>query len=283
MQCIWKLDAALGEGPLWDVAGNALWFVDIVAGRIHRCDGDGANQETFEVGGSPSFILPRAAGGFVVGNGGALQHFEHDSVQGVVAAIDGPKDTRLNDATTDTHGRLWFGSMDLHEKRPSGCVHVRVGGATHIAGGECAITNGPAITRDGRYLYHVDTLARTIWRFDIAGQNELSNGQLFVQIEENAGYPDGVTIDADDHLWVGLWSGWAARRYDPHGVLVDEIRFPCANVTKLAFGGPEMKTAFATTARKGLTTAELAEQPLAGGLFAFAARVPGVATTPAKL
>ena len=283
MECIWPLAATLGEGPLWDATAQALWFVDIKQGRIHRCDADGGDRRTFAVGGMPGFILPRAGGGFVIGNGSTLHHFDGERIVGEIARVEARADNRFNDATTDTRGRLWFGSMDNLEVDRTGLVHVHAEGEIHVAGGDAVITNGPAVSGDARWLYHVDTLERVIWRFDVSETNVLRDGEVFVRIEESAGTPDGVTIDAEDHVWVGLWGGWAARRYAPDGTLVQEVRFPVANITKLAFGGPDLKTAFATTARAGLDEAALAEQPLAGGVFSFAVDVPGAVVTPARL
>lgn len=283
MECIWPLGATLGEGPIWDAAAQALWFVDIKQGRIHRCNADGSDRRTFEVGGMPSFILPREGGGFVVGNIDTLHQFDGERIVGGIGRVEGRPDDRFNDATTDSRGRLWFGSMDNLEAERSGVVHVHAGGAIHIAGGEAMITNGPAVSGDARWLYHVDTVERTIWRFDVSGTDQLRDGEVFVRIEDGAGNPDGVTIDAENHVWVGLWGGWAARRYAPDGRLVQEVRFPVANITKLAFGGADLKTAFATTARAGLEGDALAGQPLAGGVFAFPVGVPGVIATPARL
>lgn len=283
MECIWPLGATLGEGPLWDAEAQALWFVDIKQGCIHRCAADGSDRRTFEVGGMPSFILPREGGGFVVGNVSTLRHFDGERIVGEIARVEARPDNRFNDATTDTRGRLWFGSMDNLEEERSGLVHVHAGGAIHVAGGEAVITNGPAVSSDARWLYHVDTAERTIWRFDVSDGHTLRDGEVFARIEDGAGHPDGATIDAEDHVWVGLWGGWAARRYAPDGTLVREVRFPVANITKLAFGGPGLKTAFATSASIGLDDAARSEQPLAGGIFAFPVDVPGVAITPAKI
>ncbi len=283
MECIWPLAAGLGEGPLWDVERQALWFVDIKQGRIHRCAADGCDRRNFEVGGMPSFILPRDGGGFVVGNVDTLQQFDGERVTGTIDRVAMQATNRFNDATTDVHGRLWFGSMDDEEEKLTGAVHVHSRGTIGVAGGESMITNGPAVSGDGRWLYHVDTPERTITRFDVGDSDRLDQGTLFVRIAEEAGNPDGVVIDAEDHLWVALWGGSVARRYAPDGTLVQEVRFPCPNVTKLAFGGSDLKTAFATTARAGLDEATLAAHPLAGGIFAFAVDVPGRITTPAKL
>ncbi len=85
-----------------------------------------------------------------------------------------------------------------------------------------------------------------------------------------------MAVDADGHVWIALFGGWRIERYDPQGKNVGEVRFPCANITKLAFGGDDLRTAYVTTARKGLNESELADQPLAGGLFTFRAETPGL-------
>ncbi len=283
MECIWPLGATLGEGPMWDARNGVLWFVDIKQGRIHRHDPASGARETIEVGGMPCFVLPADDGGYVLGNGHALHRFDGRAVTGEIGRVAMPADNRFNDATVDRHHRIWFGSMDNKETDASGAVHVYDRGAIHVAGGECCITNGPAISSDNRWLYHVDTLGGTIWRFDISASPTLREGKVFARIDPADGYPDGVTIDAEDHVWLGLWGGWSARRYAPDGTLVRTVALPVANVTKLAFGGPDLKTAYATTARKGLDEAALEKQPLAGGLFAFPVDVPGARVPEVKL
>jgi sugar lactone lactonase YvrE len=85
-----------------------------------------------------------------------------------------------------------------------------------------------------------------------------------------------MATDAEGHLWVAIFGGWRIDRFDPAGRKVGEVRFPCANVTRLAFGGEDLRTVYATTARKGLSAEELAAQPLAGGLFTFRADTAGL-------
>jgi xylono-1,5-lactonase len=281
--CIWPAQAALGEGPMWDARSQALWFVDIKRGRLHRYDPARGDRRTVEVGGAPCFIVPSDDGAFLVGDGHVLRAFDGDRMTGVHATLAMRAGNRLNDGTVAPDGRLWFGSMDDGEREPTGLLYHHDAGEVAAAGGACTITNGPAITRDGRHLYHVDTLGGVIWRFDIGGGPELRDGVEFVRIDPADGTPDGVTVDAEDHVWVGLWGGAQARRYAPDGRLAHTVRFPCDNVTKVAFGGPDLRTGYATTARVGLDDAALARQPLAGGLFAFAVDVPGVILPEARV
>ena len=106
---------------------------------------------------------------------------------------------------------------------------------------------------------------------------------MFVEIEPDAGYPDGPTVDAEDHVWIALYGGWGVRRYAPDGRLVRTVDFPVANVTKVAFGGDGLRTAFATIARKGLDAVALDAQPLAGNLFTFDPGIAGIAVHAASI
>jgi D-xylonolactonase len=273
----WPLAARLGEGPMWRADQGALWFVDILARRLHRFDPATGDAATVDLTCRPSFVVPARGGGMVVGMELALWHVDDAGAPlRMLAEVGGARDCRTNDATVDPRGRLWFGTMDLGERAATGQVHVYDGATVRAAGGRCPITNGPAISPDGGTLYHVDTLAGTIAAFDIRERDTLAHGRLFAAIDAADGTPDGVTVDAEGCVWVGLWGGWAMRRYAPDGTLLAVVPIPCANVTKLAFGGADLRTAFVTTARAGLSEDALQRQPLAGALFAFDAPAPGL-------
>ena len=191
---------------------------------------------------------------------------------------------RLNDGVVDPHGRLWFGTMDNDEKADSGAFYRFERGAVVRTGIEgICITNGPAVSPDGGTLYHVDTLAGTIRAADILDDGELGPSRAFVHIDASEGHPDGPTIDSEGCVWISLYGGWETRRYSPAGELIDRVRFPVANITKIAFGGDDLRTAYATTARQMMSAEEIAKQPEIGDLFAFRVDVPGVATPRVKL
>jgi sugar lactone lactonase YvrE len=137
------------------------------------------------------------------------------------------------------------------------------------------ITNGPAVSADGRTLYHTDTLAKRVYAFDLAPDGSLAHKRLFAE-NTDGGHPDGMAVDAEGHVWIAVFGGWRIERRDPLGRKVGEVRFPCANITKLAFAGDDLRTVYATSARKGLSPEDLAAQPLAGALFTFRAAVAGL-------
>jgi sugar lactone lactonase YvrE len=162
------------------------------------------------------------------------------------------------------------------EVEASGALYCLDRGVLRRCDDGYCITNGPAMSPNGRTLYHCDTLRRTIFAFDVASDGALSRKRVFACVEADAGHPDGLTVDADGGVWCGLFGGWGARRYSPAGEVAGFVRFPCANVTKIAFGGADLRTAYATTAWMGLSEAARLVQPLAGGLFRFAVDVPGL-------
>jgi sugar lactone lactonase YvrE len=278
-RCLWPVAATLGEGALWDALRRQVWFVDIKGRRIHRCDEDGGARQSWDAPSQIGFIAPIEGGGMVCALEDGLYRFvEADGAFISLARLEAElPGNRFNDGHVDAAGRLWFGSMDDGERAPTGRLYRFDGAglAPRAMDQGYIITNGPALSIDARTLYHTDTLAKKIYAFDLSPAGALEGKRLFID-HLGSGHPDGMAVDAEGHLWVAVFGGWRIDRYDPQGRKVDEVRFPCANITKLAFGGDDLRTVYATTARKGLSQAELLAQPLAGGLFTFRATAPGL-------
>lgn len=273
---VWPVGALLGEGPVWLRHEGALRFVDIKGGCLHRLGPGESNYETLKVGGQPSFIVPTTESGLLVGDRNALRLLKGKALGPPVVEIAMPAHNRTNDATVDPQGRLWFGTMDDDEHEATGSIFCLDRSHLRPTETRAVVTNGPAVSGDGRYLYWADSGERTIWRHSLPESDKpLGKGEVFVRLREDEGFPDGLVTDSEDCLWVALWDGWGVRRYAPDGRLLEHVALPCARVTKLAFGGEDLKTAYVTTARVGLSDADLATQPLAGSLFSFPAPTPG--------
>lgn len=274
---VWDVEAELGEGPVW--TGGALWFTDIKRQRIYRFDPESGDQRSWHSPEQVGFVLPSTRGGFVAGLQSGLHRFDPDTgAFELILEVEPERPTnRLNDGVVDPSGRLWFGTMDNGERDKSGAFYRYERGRLFPTGlSGISITNGPAVSPDGRILYWVDTLGGGIFACDIADDGSLGPSRELVKIRPDEGHPDGPTIDSEGHVWISLYAGWEARRYSPAGELVQTVRFPVANITKIAFGGPGLRTAYATTARQLLSPDEIAKQPMIGGLFAFDVDVPGV-------
>lgn len=273
--CVWDLKATLGEGPIWH--GDAVWFVDIKGRRVHRYTPATGETASWDAPDQVTFVAPRVDGRFFAGLKSGLHHFTPERGFTFISEIeDAALDNRPNDSTVDAEGRLWFGTMHDGEEADSGALYrLEPGGAlTRHDAGIC-ITNGPAMSPDGTTFYHTDTLEKTIWAFDVSPEGDLSNKRAFFRLQIDDAWPDGSVVDAEGHVWTALWGGGAVLRLSPAGHVVRRIALPVPNVTKPCFGGPDLKTLYLTTARKGLSAEILAAHPLAGGLFALEVEVAG--------
>lgn len=280
MECIADVAAVLGEGPVWVAREQALYWVDIDQGKLFR-HAAGRTEELLREAGLCS-IAPRAGGGFV---GGSQDGIVAISPEFVITPLVHPEadrpGNRFNDGKVDRAGRFWAGTMDRDERSASGSLYRldKDLSCTRIDSGY-AVANGPAFSLDGRVMYHSDSARRTIYAFDLDRAGNASGRRVFACFGEAEGYPDGMTVDAEDCLWVAFWDGWCIRRLSPKGERLAEIAMPVQRPTSCAFGGERLDRLFVTSARRGLGAEEVGRQPQAGGLFRLDPGVTGVAEQP---
>jgi sugar lactone lactonase YvrE len=240
--------AQLGEGPTWDAAGARLLWVDIMRGEVHSYDPDtGADTLVKRTGQHVGAAKPRAGGGLVVNLRDGIGLYDTDGSFRMLAdlATDG---VRGNDAAVAPDGSLWAGTM-RYDKRPGGGRLYRIsphGDVTTVLD-EVTISNGTGWSPDGRLMYYIDTPTRRIDVFDVDGP-AIHDRRTFVDVD-GAGFPDGLTVDADGCVWTALWDGGQVRRYAPSGRLDRSIEIPAARTTACAFGGPDLRDLYITSAR----------------------------------
>lgn len=283
--CLWPVGAELGEGPLWHAASDAVYFVDIRGRRVHRCAPDGTQRQSWDAPGRPGFIVPAADGGsgndgagFIVGLDDGLHRFNPENgAFSLLRPVESDQPgNRFNDGFVGADGSLWFGSMDVGEAAPTGSLYrLHPGGRLTTVDSGYIITNGPAMSPDGTTLYHTDTLGKQIYAFDLLPDGTATHKRPFIA-SAAPGHPDGMAVDAHGNIWLAMFRGERIDRYNPAGELTGTVAFPVSNITKLAFGGPDLRTVFATTAWKGLSDEERAREPLAGALFTFRTDTPGL-------
>jgi xylono-1,5-lactonase len=267
--CVCAVGAKLGEGPIWMARERAVWFVDIKGRRIHRYSEQDDSLRSWAAPEDIGFIVPATRERFICGLRSGLYHFDPESGDfALIARVDSHRPgNRLNDAHVDAAGRLWFGTMDDDEKLPTGSLYRFDARGLERCDENYVITNGPATSPDARTLYHVDTLERLIYAFDLSRNGELSNKRIHARVVKEGAYPDGPVVDASGCLWVGLYGGWGVNRYSPAGELIGALDLPVANCTKPLFAGDDLRTLYVTTAWKGLTEEQREQQPQAGGLL----------------
>lgn len=270
-----RAEAELGEGPTWDAVTGRLLWIDILGSRLHTYDPATGRRAVRRTEQHIGAVKPRAGGGLVLnlrdGIGlldpdGGFRWLHHDPVAG----------RRANDAAVAPDGALWTGTM-RYDEAPGGGTLSRVtgDGSVDVVLDDVAVSNGTGWSPDGRLMYYVDSPTRRVDVFDHL-DGRITGRRTLAEIEESAGFPDGLTVDAEGCVWVALWQGSAVRRYTPDGELDRVIELPVPLVTACAFGGPDLSDLYITTARVGLT-----EPPaLAGSLFVVPGAGKGLAQPP---
>lgn len=278
--CIWPIGTELGEGPVWSQAEQALWFVDIEGSVAHRYHPESGARRSVPLPGRAGFAMPCSDGALLLGLPDGLHRFDPASgdARRLLEIEPDLPGNRLNDASVDAEGRLWFGSMDDVHIQPSGSLYCWHRGRLTQHDSGIRITNGPVVSPDGRLLYHTDTKGREVHVFDLAEDGSTQRKRLFLRSDPALGVPDGNAMDVEGCVWVAFFGGSQVHRYAPDGRLLQVVQLPCSNLTKVAFGGPDLRTAYVTSAYIHLTPQAHSEQPLAGALFAFRAPVPGLPT-----
>lgn len=274
----------LGEGPVW--WQGSVWWVDIEARRLHRCGpGCGGEHEGFEIGGRVGFAVPAEDGSWVVARDASVARLEPGSGgPRVVREIEpGSADTRMNDGKVDPAGRLYAGTMGVPIRDGVGTLYRfdRALRPTAVVS-PVTISNGLAWDASRDAMYYIDTPTGRVDRFDWdADTGAMENRRAVYRFPEGAGSPDGMTIDRDGRLWVGLWGGWRVACVDPDlGAEVAAIPLPCPNVTSCCFGGEGLDELWITTASVGMSAEQSARHPSAGGVFVARPGPSGFETTP---
>ncbi|HEY8703819.1 MAG TPA: SMP-30/gluconolactonase/LRE family protein [Gaiellaceae bacterium] len=268
----------LGESPVWDERTGTLLFVDIVRGAIARFDPTRGEAETVAVLDDPvGSIALRREGGLVAATGTSIVLLDEQSSRTVVARLPDAGGLRFNDGACDAQGRYWVGTMALDVAPGRGTLwrYDDRGLAPMVA--PVSISNGIDWSADGTRMYYVDSPSRRIDVFAFDAQDgSLSDRRTLTKIDDaGASVPDGLTVDAEDHVWVALWDGSAVRRYRPDGVLDRVVELPVSRPTSCAFGGDDLGDLYVTSARVGLSPAELEPQPHAGGVLVLRPGVTG--------
>jgi xylono-1,5-lactonase len=249
------IGAELGEGPLWDHRLGILWFVDILRHRVWRFDPRDGSTAHRDVGETVGFVgLTSDRNRLVVGlrSGLALLSWSDGSLVALASPEPDLPGNRINDGIVGPDGSVWFGSMDLDARKPTGRFWRWKDGTLASFGHAMACTNGPTLSADGKTLYCADTMDRAIHRCDVTAVSFGAFEPFFRFTDENLGYVDGIITDAEDHIWIAHWAGSRLTRVTPTGKVAGTIVMPTMNITKCAFGGPDLTTLYATSAATGI-------------------------------
>ncbi|MBI1337585.1 MAG: SMP-30/gluconolactonase/LRE family protein [Phycisphaera sp.] len=276
--CVLDAKATLGEGAVWDDRAGLLYWVDIEGCKLHAFDPRKNQNTPWDIGQMVGTVVPIAGNPLPRKVLLALHHgigtFDLDSKRLVIHADPEklPGVTRFNDGKCDPQGRFWAGTLGTgkHSGTPVGSLYrFDPDHSVHKIADKIVCSNGIVWPSDHATMYYIDTPLRRVDAFDYdPGSGDVKNRRVAFDLKDFTGYPDGMTIDHKDRLWIAFWAGWCVRCFDPlTGQCLHEVKLPCERVTSCAFGGPTLEDLYITTARTGLKPDQLESQPLAGGLF----------------
>jgi sugar lactone lactonase YvrE len=239
------------EGPLWHEDLQALFWLDIPAGRLFRYDPSlHRHQLVLERGQIGGFTIQADGTLLLFGDRGHV--FTWDSATGstrtILDEIPEERESRFNDVIADPEGRVFAGTMPSRD-RPGRLYRFDPDGRLTLVLDDAGISNGMGFTLDLNALYHTNTTAGTItrYRYD-RGSGEISEGTTIVSVPAGEGVPDGMAIDEHGDLWSARWDGGALFHYAPDGRLLGSISFPARKVSSLTFGGPDWRDVYVTCA-----------------------------------
>ena len=270
----------LGESPVWDPRSGALYFVDLTGGRIHQLLPDGEVTVLYESAARIGALALTDQGNLIFTEDAsvAILDVARGKVRQYSASVHHRSSYRFNDGACDPQGRFVTGLMDEGPSGKTGAL-FRFDGELHdeVIHDDLALPNGLAWSQDGQTLFFVDSVSRSIYRAEYLEEGRLEHVTLFAETPAELGRPDGIALDREGGLWVCQFNGSCLLRYDRHGHLTDQVVMPVPRPTSCCFGGAAMDTLYITTARFGMSPAELRHYPDAGDLYAIRPEVGGLA------
>jgi len=263
----------LGEGAFWDSNRKKLWFVDIERGFIHQFDPKTDKHFSFSTTQRVGTLVPSMLEDkLILGlqNGIYSSDFAGKFIVKICSIRELNVNQRLNDGKCDPKGRFWVGGMNLDKTKNASHLFMMDKNSTiKVKLDSVSISNGLVWSKNRRKMFYIDTPTRTVKVFDFDEElGNISNPKIIIETPDSLGWPDGMAIDQNDNLWIGMWGGscvsiWSSE----NGKMLGKVLVDAKNVTSCAFGGINRKTLYITTAKQGLSKEELEKYPLSGNLF----------------
>jgi gluconolactonase len=143
-------------------------------------------------------------------------------------------------------------ASDPNWKQSTGKLwRIDKGGKAVLLTEQMGTTNGIELSPDEKILYVNESVQRKIWTFDVDGNGNISNKNLFAEFSD-FGF-DGMKCDKEGNLYVTRHGKGTIAVLDPKGTLIREIQLKGKSCSNLVFGGLNGKLVFVTMQdRKGM-------------------------------
>ncbi len=277
---------SVGESPVWSVAEQALYWVDIEGQRIHRWNWASRQQQ--------SWALPERVGCIALSSRGTVIAAMETGIFEVtlqappavqlqcLAKVEHPQPgMRFNDGRCDPKGRFWAGTMvrNMALASATGRIYCLDGRGLHATPLKGYITpNGMAFSPDGTQAYLSDSHpnVQKIWRhtFD-AATGVWSQRRVWVDMKPLPGRPDGAAVDNEGCYWICANDAGLVHRFSRSGKLLQSTELPVSKPAMCAFGGPDLRHLFVTSIQPAKPMPGF-DAALDGAVFMFQPGVQGL-------
>ncbi|MEM9523514.1 MAG: SMP-30/gluconolactonase/LRE family protein [Pseudomonadota bacterium] len=267
----------LGEGPLWHPVRDQLFWFDIRAKRLYARAGAATCYWGFDEHVSAAGWVDHNR--LLLASETSLSIF--DLVTGArtrMASLEAEEPaTRSNDGRADPWGGFWIGTMGKMSEPGAGAIYRYYRGRVELLYSSVTISNGICFSPDFRHAYFADTATQRVMRQSLERSEGWPDGppELFLDLSAEDLNPDGAVVDASGRMWLAQWGAGRVACYDAEGAFVGEAKVPVTKASCPAFGGPDLSTLYVTTASVGLSSAQRADEPMAGQTFAILNQAKG--------
>ncbi|MEK4629168.1 MAG: SMP-30/gluconolactonase/LRE family protein [Solibacillus sp.] len=276
-----EITTSLGESPVWDHQTSTLYWVDILEKKVYICNALSSNEiktlhfskqiSSLALATGKNAIITLEDGFYLLdlktGTTVLIQHVEKELLE-----------NRFNDGKCDASGRFFAGTMNKfykHHQAGLYCLHRNFQVEQKMF--NMNLANGIAWSTNNKLMYVVDSLEKVIYQFNYnMNESRMYNKKICIDFQNEAGYPDGITIDEQDMLWVAHWEGAKISRWNPKtSKKIDEIILPALKITSCTFGGKHLNELFITTASEGMSNEQLKKYPMSGRMFRIKLPISG--------
>ena len=280
-EILYSSQCILGESPLWHAERKCCFWVDIENGVLYEYNWISQTTRSWKFDYRLTLVLQGKGDQLILALNTKIArfHLESEQLEWLLDVEIPPSENRCNDGACDSAGRLWLGTMHLEHTNNAGalyCIDTNLN--VHKKLNETTISNGIAWSLDNKRLYYIDSPTQVVQSFIFDERSgEIIFEKNVIQIPNETGSPDGMTIDEEGMLWIAHWGGFGVYRWNPHnGQLIDKIEVPVPQVSSCAFAGENLDYLVITTARENLKEEELRKYPESGSIFFIKVNVKGM-------
>lgn len=280
-ELVFDAKAQVGEGALWDLPTQRLYWIDIAGKTLHMYSPRNKKLDSYPMPDEIGTVVVIDSSKVLLALAHNLSEFNLETMEltEVLRPEIDASSVRFNDGKCSPNGELWVGTMDLDTKNPIAALY-KIDNKYEISKqlSNIAVSNGICWSPDGFTMYYIDSPTYSIQSFVFNKEtNSISRGKKIIDTPKEWGTPDGCTIDERGMIWVAHWGGAKVSCWNPYTrKLLTTIDVPAANVTSVAFGGENLDELYITTARNWMPEGGEEKYPLAGGLFVAKPGVKGI-------